>query len=405
MSHFIYKAKKTDGEIYKGERDAKDRYELYKLIKDSGDEVIDVKEKSAKGLSSLNIAIPFIGSIKTQEKINFARNLGSMITAGLAMSRALAVMERQTKNKELKKILIDLQADINSGKTLSQAMSAHKKMFSSLFISMVSAGEQSGNLAESLKIVGNQMDKSYALQRRVRGALMYPAVIVFAMILIAILMLTYIVPTLMKTFTELKLELPASTKFVLFVSNMVRDNGFIVLIITIAIIALLFIWSKKENGKKVLHYAILKIPIVGGIIQEVNTARTARTLSSLLNSGVDVVESMKITADVIQNIHYKKVLELSSKSIEKGDSISKVFTENKKLYPIFLGEMMSVGEETGKIGEMLMGVATFYEDDVDQKTKDMSTVIEPFLMVFIGAVVGFFAVAMISPMYSLVNVI
>jgi type IV pilus assembly protein PilC len=270
---------------------------------------------------------------------------------------------------------------------------------------MVSAGEQSGNLAESLKIVGNQMDKSYALQRRVRGALMYPAVIVFAMILIAILMLTYIVPTLMKTFTELKLDLPASTKFVLFVSNLVRENGLMVFIVTFTVFVLLFLWSKKESGKKIIHYAILKIPIIGGIVQEVNTARTARTLSSLLNSGVDVVESMKITADVIQNIHYKKVLELSSKSIEKGDTISKIFTENKKLYPIFLGEMMSVGEETGKIGEMLMGVATFYEDDVDQKTKDMSTVIEPFLMVFIGAVVGFFAVAMISPMYSLVNVI
>lgn len=407
MSHFIYKAKRATGEIYKGEKDAKDRFELYKMLKDSGEEAVDVVEKTGKELSlkGFNISIPFIGSIKTQDKINFARNLGSMITAGLSMSRALNVMERQAKGKELKKVLISLQKDISEGKTLSQAMSSYKNVFSSLFISMVAAGEQSGSLAESLRIVGLQMDKSYALQRRVRGAMMYPCIIFAAMGLVAILMLTYIVPTLMKTFTELKLDLPASTKFVLFVSSSLRDHGLVILLSTLVIVAGLIVWSKKSSGKQVIHYAILKIPVIGNIIKEVNSARTARTLSSLLSSGVDVVESVRITTEVIQNVHYKAILEKSSKAIEKGEPISKIFTENEKYYPLFLGEMMNVGEETGKIGEMLMGVATFYEDDVDQKTKDMSTIIEPFLMVIIGIAVGFFAVAMISPMYSLVNVI
>ncbi|MDQ5893383.1 MAG: type pilus assembly protein PilC [Patescibacteria group bacterium] len=407
MSHFIYKAKKSTGEIYKSEKDAQDRYELYRMLKESGEEVIDVQEKTSKSLSMKNITIslPFLRSVKTQEKINFARNLGSMITAGLAMSRALSVMERQTKNREMKKILISLQKDVSEGKTLSIAMGAFKNVFSSLFTSMVAAGEQSGNLAESLKIVGLQMDKNYALQRKVKGAMMYPSIILIAMILIAVLMLTYIVPTLMKTFTELNLELPLSTKFVLFTSNLVRDHGLVVFLTTAVLIGAFVVWSKRASGKNIIHYAILKIPIIGGIIKEVNAARTARTLSSLLNSGVDVVESVRITKDVIQNVHYKAVLEKAGEAIKKGDPISKIFTENEKLYPLFLGEMMNVGEETGKIGEMLMGVAVFYEDDVEQKTKDMSTIIEPFLMVFIGAAVGFFAVAMISPMYSLVNVI
>lgn len=407
MSHFIYKAKKASGEIYKGEKDADDRYQLYKILKESGDEVIDVDEKSAKGfsLNNITITVPFLHRIKQQDKINFARNLGSMISAGLSMSRALNVMERQAKSKELKKILVSLQNDISGGKTLSQAMSQFKDVFSSLFISMVAAGEQSGTLSESLRIVGLQMDKSYALQRRVRGAMMYPSIVMLAMVLVAILMLTYIVPTLMKTFTELKLDLPATTKFILFISTSLREHGLIVLLALVVIVAGLVAWSKKMSGKKVIHYAILKIPLIGNLIKEMNSARTARTLSSLLNSGVDVVESVKITTDVIQNIYYKDILEKAGKAIEKGDPISKIFTENEKFYPLFLGEMMSVGEETGKIGEMLLGVAVFYEDDVDQKTKDMSTVIEPFLMVFIGAAVGFFALAMISPMYSLVNVI
>lgn len=407
MSRFIYKAKRADGEIYKGEKEAKDRYDLYKILKQEGDEIIDVKEKREKGAMTkgFNISLPFLHSVKMQEKITFARNLGSMIKAGLSVSRALSVMERQTSNKELKKILISIQKNINEGKTLSESLKVHSNVFNSIFVSMVSAGEQSGTLSESLQIVAIQMDKSYSLQRRIRGAMMYPSVILFAMILIAVLMLTYIVPTLMKTFTELKLELPLSTRFVLGASNLVRDNGLLVFLVAVLLIGGIIIWSKRDSGKKFFHYLILKIPIIGNIIKEVNTARTARTLSSLITSGVDMVESIRITMDVVQNVYYKKVLEKAGDIIKKGEPISKVFSENSKLYPVFIGEMMSVGEETGKMGEMLMGVAVFYEEDVEQKTKDMSTVIEPFLMVLIGGAVGFFAIAMISPMYSLVNVI
>ncbi|MES3031410.1 MAG: type II secretion system F family protein, partial [Patescibacteria group bacterium] len=347
----------------------------------------------------------FLGGVKMQEKINFARNLSAMLSAGLALSRALSVMERQTKNKTLKNVLTSLETEISHGKTLSLAMGSFKKVFSPLFISMVGAGEQSGNLTESLKVVGLQMEKVFTLQRKVRGAMMYPAIILIVMIIIGVLMLTFIVPTLMKTFLDLKIELPASTRFILFMSNLMRDHGFLVLLGVAICIGGIWMWSKRESGKKVIHYAILKIPIIGGIIKEVNAARTARTLSSLLNSGVDVVESVRITKDVMQNVYYKEILDKAGEAIKKGDPISKVFSENEKFYPLFLSEMMNVGEETGKVGEMLLGVAVFYEDDVEQKTKDMSTIIEPFLMVFIGAAVGFFAIAMVSPMYSLVDVI
>lgn len=407
MSHFLYTSKKSTGEIYKGEKDASDRYELYKLLKSSGEEVLDVQEKGGKGFGgkfNLNFSI-FKTKIKTHEKITFAQNLGSMITAGLSMTRALSVMERQTKNKELCRVLRSLQDKINEGKTLSDAMKDFKEVFPSLFIAMVSAGEKSGTLAQSLHVVGVQMEKTYALQKRIKGAMMYPGIILSVMVIIAVLMLTYIVPTLMKTFTELNLDLPASTRLVLFTSNLLRDHGLIVLIVVVLVAVLFRLWTKQTSGKKIIDYAVLKIPVIGMIVKEVNSARTARTLSSLLSSGVDMVESFHITQDILQNVHYKALLARASETIEKGEPISKVFTENEKLYPIFLGEMISVGEETGKIGEMLMGVATFYEEDVDQKTKDMSTIIEPVLMVIIGAAVGFFALSMISPMYSLVNVI
>ena len=405
MTHFIFKAKKPSGEIYSSEKDVADRYELYRLIREGGDEVVEVKEKGgSKGLR-MNISFNFLKRVKTIEKINFARNLGSMLDAGLALSRALSVLERQSHNKTFKIVLTGLIAEVNKGSTFSDAMSKHPKIFSTLFISMVHAGEQSGTLAEALKVVATQMDKTFQLERRVKGALIYPAVIICVMILIGVLMMIFVVPTLMKTFVELNVPLPLATRVVLGISTLFQDYGIILLIIA----AVAFLggrrWSQSPKGKRVVHALILKLPVVGGLVQEVNAARTARTMSSLLSAGVDVVESVSITAGVVQNVYFKEILDKAGKAIKKGDLMSKIFNDATKYYPIFMAEMMSVGEETGKTGDMLLGVAKYYEEDVEQKTKDMSTIIEPFLMVLIAAGVGFFAIAMISPMYSLVDAI
>lgn len=406
MSHFIFKAKKPDGEIYSGEKDAKDRFELYRILREGGDEAVSVSEKKhGVNLSGLFFINNLLGKIKKTEKINFARNLGSMLSAGLALSRALNVLEKQSKNKPFKKILVKIISDINQGTTFSDSLAVHTKTFSPLFISMVHAGEQSGTLADSLKMIAFQMESSYALERRVRGALMYPAVIFVAMIIIAILMFTFVIPTLLKTFIDLHVALPITTRIVLKISEIINNKGVLILIIFIFVAYFVFWWSKKPSGKSVFHSWLLKFPIIGNLVREVNAARTARTLSSLLSSGVDVVESVNITSTVVQNVYFKDVLNKASVAIKKGDLMSKIFGNYENLYPAFFAEMMSVGEETGKIDEMLSGVAKYYEDDVEQKTKDMSTVIEPFLMLVIGAAVGFFAVAMISPMYSLVNAI
>jgi type IV pilus assembly protein PilC len=270
---------------------------------------------------------------------------------------------------------------------------------------MVKAGEQGGSLADSLKTVATQMENSYLLTKRVRGALIYPGVIICLMIGIAILMFTYVIPTLMKTFIDLHVTLPWTTQILLNISDVVRGDGLWLLLGAFVIAYGYYRWSHSKSGKSIIDKLLLKIPIIGKLIKEVNTARAARTLSSLLESGVEVVESMNITGLVVQNVHFRNVLLKAGEAIGKGELLSKVFAEHTDLYPVFLVEMMSVGEESGKMSEMLVGVAQYYEDDINQKTKDMSTVIEPFIMIFIAAGVGFFAVAMISPMYSLVNAI
>lgn len=400
---FSYKGKKNTGEIFEAELEAVDRFALFHDLKNQGVEVLSVKEIKPK--SHINFSFSFVGKIKTHEKIIFARNLGSMIEAGLSVSRALTVMERQATKVALKKSLANLNAEINQGRTLSDAMQKQPKTFSQLFVSMVKAGEESGTLAGSLKIVGLQMERAYTLQRKIKGAMMYPSVIICVMIGIAVLMLTYIVPTLMKTFAGLKVQLPWSTQLVVSVSDLLRFHGVWVLLGLVAAIFLFRWWSRTSKGKSIIDAFLTKIPVIGELVKEVNTARTARTMSSLLTAGVGVIEAVKITNDVLQNVHYKKILEKVEENIKKGAPMSEIFINNPTYYPVFIGEMVAVGEETGKVGDMLVGVANYYEEDVEQKTKDMSTIIEPFLMVFIGGAVGFFALAMISPMYSLVDVI
>lgn len=401
---YEFKAKRSNGEVYEGSREAKDKFTIYKELKEEGNDVISVHEKGeSKSIIGWLQSVQIFARVKMHDRIIFARNLGAMIDAGLPVSRALSVMERQAKNQKLKKILASLNSDISSGKTLSDGMKLFPDTFSSLFISMVKAGEQSGSLSQSLKVVANQMDKSYSLQKKVKGAMMYPSIILIAMVIIAILMLTFIVPTLTTTFKELQVELPLSTQLIIGISDLIRNHGLLVLAGIVVAGLALYMAAKKPKGKRALHYSILKIPIIGAIVKEINAARTSRTLSSLLYAGVDVVEAIKITGEVIQNVFYKEVLAKAGEAIEKGAPISQVFLEREDLYPVFVGEMISVGEETGKVGDMLLGVATFYEDEVEQKTKDMSTIIEPFLMIVIGSAVGFFALAMMSPTYSLMS--
>ena len=405
MPLFHYKLVDRSGKQTEGTAEAADKFALYHAIKKDGLTIVSTKELTGKdSVFSMNIKLPFFGSVKAQDKITFAKNLSKMIDAGLPVTRGLSIMERQAKG-EFKKVLVDLNESLSRGTTFSDSMKAHPKVFSTLFISMVKAGEESGNLSQALKNVGLQMEKSNTLSRKIKGALIYPAVILSLMVVIGALMMIYMVPTLTATFIGLGVKLPLSTRIIIFISNFLKDY---ILYVILGIIALSFggvMAFKTEKGQRTFDFVLLRTPIIGQITKEINSARTARTLSSLLSSGVDILVAIGVTKEVIQNSYYKEVLIQVEDTIQKGELISSVFSRSSFLYPLFVGEMIAVGEETGKIGEMLMSIASFYEDEVDQKTKDMTSVIEPFLMIFIGLAVGLFAISMLSPTYSLADAI
>ncbi|MDZ7726612.1 MAG: type II secretion system F family protein [Candidatus Campbellbacteria bacterium] len=395
------------GERIEGVENAEDKADLFDKVKQPGDTLISIEETERSGLSKFNISLDPIlrklNRVKTQEKILFAKNISAMIDSGLPISRALSVVRRQARNPKFKEVVEDLENSISKGKTFYDALQEHQGVFSDLFIAMVRAGEESGQLAQALSVVGEQMERTHTLKKKVKGAMMYPSVIIAAMIIIAILMLIYVVPSLTATFEDLDTELPASTKFIIFVSDMFKNHTLEVFLGTVALIGGFIFSLRTERGKKVFDTVTLHLPVVSGLVKESNSAATARTLSSLLSSGVEVVEALDITEEVIQNHHYRSVLAEAKKAIQKGKPLSDVFTDNEKIYPIYVGEMIAVGEETGKLSEMLSNVADFYEEDVQQKTKDLSTIVEPVLMIVVGAAVGFFALSMITPMYSIAN--
>lgn len=398
---FSYTAIKSDGQKYASVMEAGSKADFFAELKKTGDVLVKVQEVAEK--KGLSMEITFLDRVTMMDKIVFARNLANMLEAGLALSRAINVMERQSKSTKLKNTYKGLNEAIASGKSFHQALEMYPKIFSNLVVSMVKVGEEGGNLAETLKQVALQMEKSYILRKKIKGAMMYPSVIIGVMFIIAILMMIFVVPGLTKTFEELNVALPASTRAVIFVSNFASNHYMAALGILIALIIGLIYALRTVVGKRVVDFVALHIPVINTIVKEGNSAQATRTLSSLLSSGVDLLLAVKICGDVLQNSYYKDVLRRSEAIVEKGEPLSSIFIKEEKLFPIFVGEMINVGEETGRLASMLVGVANFYESEVEQKTKDLSTIIEPFLMVIIGAAVGFFAISMIKPIYSIMN--
>lgn len=400
---FSYTAKSKDGEIVNATAEAVSRFALAREIRSRGNIPVSVSLVNegffSKGIDIKNL----FGRVKIAEQVILTKNLSGMLKAGLSLHRALSVLQKQTKNPTLNNILVSLSSDINSGETFSDGLAKFPRVFSRLFVSMVRAGEESGNLSGALSDVGINLEKAQALSKKVTGALIYPGVILCAMITIGILMFAFVVPTLAKTFQELEVVLPLSTRIIIALGNFFSAHLVLsFFILFLSFFGLLFLFRAPFMAKYI-DYVVLRLPVIGTLAKELNTARTTRTMSSLLLSGVSIIKAVQITKEVVQNIYFKEVLEEVAVSVEKGAPFSEVFKKHPKLYPIMMSEMVEVGGETGKLSDMLLQVALFYEEEIENKTKNLSTIIEPVLMILIGAGVGFFAISMISPLYSVLN--
>src|SRR3989344_5111364 len=386
MPKFTYTGEDGEGKKVTKTVEADDRYAVYDIARRDGHRISSIEEEKHGGLGkflNMDRINVMLSRVKADELGMITRNLGSMLTAGLTVTRAISVIERQSKNPKLKDVLTNINERINNGQQFYEALKEFPEVFSDLYVAMIKSGEESGNLSESLKTLSIQMERSSNLTKKIKGAMIYPAIVVTVMIIIGVLMMIYVMPQITGVFKGMDMDLPATTKFM--IATVVGTMYFL----------------KSKVGRLVTSWVIPRLPVIGTMAKETNSARTARTLSSLLNSGVDVIQAIEITEEVVQNVFYKKILKDARMRVEKGTPLSEVFIERTDLYPILVGEMILVGEETGQISGMLNELAIFYETEVERKTKDLSTIIEPLLMVAIGAGVGFFALAMIAPIYSI----
>ncbi len=404
MAVFIYQGEDAEGKKVTETVTAEDRYAVYDIARANGHTVANIAEKSGLDISrffSMEAINYKLGKVKQDELVMVTRNLGSMLRAGLTVTRSLSVIERQTKNVKLKGVVKQIVQKVNDGGQFYQALAEFPKVFDDLYVSMIKAGEESGELADTLQTLAMQMERSSNLKKKIKGAMIYPAIVISVMCIIGVLMMMFVVPTITGIFKDLGTDLPAMTQVLINISDFFAANPFTVLGGLVGFIVAMMYFFKSKVGRRGMSWLVVRLPVIGTMAKETNAARTARTLSSLLNSGVDVIHSLEITQDVVQNYYYKEVIKTAGERVEKGTPLSQTFVERSDLYPILMGEMILVGEETGNIAAMLGELAVFYETEIERKTKDLSTIIEPLLMVVIGAGVGFFVLALVAPIYSI----
>jgi len=400
----FYTAKNYAGKVQSGEMDVKSERDLAAQLRADGYALTSFKE--LKDDSNAEIKVKFLNRfirISLEDKLMFTRNLSVMISSGLPLSKAIKNIAIQTQNKKFAAILNEVYEGIQAGGQFADGLAKYPGIFDELFVNMIRVGETSGNLEEVLNILALQLEKEHELMSKVKGAMTYPAVIVVVMLVIAVLMLTYILPKLMSVFTDMNVELPATTKFIIFLSDSLRNHGLLVAMIGIFTVIFMRLFLMTASGKRTVGFLAVNVPIVKKMVIKVNCSRFARIYSSLLKSGVPAVESLRIISRTLTNYYYRQAIEDSVNKIQKGIPLSGIIAEYPKIFPVLTIQMLQVGEETGKTEMVLLKLAEFYEGEVDQISKNMSSIIEPILMVFIGSAVGFFAVSMLQPMYSIMG--
>jgi len=404
MPTYTYTAVSKQGEHLAGEEVAKDEHELAGRLRKKGYILTkaDLRANKKPGFQFLSVFSGLFG-VPLAEKLMFMRSLKVMITAGIALPKTLEVLSLQTKSRKLKNAIGEIRKRVLKGQQLSDAMSSYPAIFPDLFVNMIRTGEESGTLENVLSQLTLQLEREHDLRSKIQGALIYPAVIVVAMFGIGILMLITVVPNLAATFEELQVPLPATTRVIIAFADFLTSFWYVAILLALGGVAVGYQALHTKTGKNLVDTLILRTPIAGPIVKKVNTAFFARTMSSLIGAGIPMVRALEVTATVLGNTHFRKVLQKGAEEMRKGIKLSEILAQHTNLYPIVVVQMIEVGEETGQTAELLAKLADFFEEEVTNITKNLASIIEPVLMLIIGAVVGFFAISMIQPMYSMLG--
>jgi type IV pilus assembly protein PilC len=389
-----------------GEVEAESKGQVSEQLRQRGLIVLDVTEKA----SPVNIEdfLKRWQSVDMRELAVFSRQFATLVASGMPMLRTLHTLEEQTQDDAIREAVAGLRADVEAGSTLEQAMQRHPKVFDRLFRAMVRAGEESGRLEEALDRIAFQVEKTDALRRQVKSAMMYPALVFGFAVVVLVAIVMFVIPIFANIFKELAEEhpgeaggLPAPTALCVGVSNLLTGSWYLLLPGLALSFFAFFRWKKTEKGKEMWDRFTLRLPFkIGDVIQKVALARWSRTFAGSVSSGVPMLQSIQLTGETAGNIVVEQAMDDVYASVKRGGSVAGPIAGNA-IFPPMVGHMIAVGEETGQLEHMLSKIADFYEAEVDAKVKALTALIEPIMIVFVGGMVGFIVVAMYLPLFSI----
>lgn len=396
MPLYSYKAQDTRGKIIEGTIQGSKKEEVASVLKSESLQLLTLKKIDTR--SDI-----FGYNISTSDKAEFCRLMSTMLRSGLSVPDSVEIIGQDTKNKKMQRVLADVSSETSKGKSISSVLSTYEKDFGSVFLTMIKAGEESGTLDQSFEYLSKQLAASYDLNQKIKGALMYPAVIVVAMIAEGILMFVFVLPKISDVFLKMNIDLPTYTRVIFSIGTFTDKYTAFVMgsIVVSMVVAFLFIYLKTTRN--LLVRLLSKIPIIRKIMDQIDIARFARTLSTLLKSGVSIVESLDVAVGSMSQSRMKKIGKKFSEGVRRGESLSNVLLDSQGVFPAVVVQTIKAGEKTGNLEEVLIEMAVFYEKEVDHSLKRLTSLLEPVLMLAIGLAVGLMVIVMMAPIYSIMG--
>jgi type IV pilus assembly protein PilC len=398
MATYAFKALDLGGAPSKGEIEASDKQAVASQLRSRGLIVVDIEEQAPASAGDI---LSRFKKIKPDDLVIATRQLATMVQSGMSLLRALYVIEEQTESEKLREVWIEVRKDVEAGVALSDALERHPEAFNELYVAMVQAGETGGILDQTLVRVAEQLEKDAALRRQIKAAMVYPSLIGGFAFVVLFALVAFLVPVFEKIFSDFGGELPAITKFTVWLSHMFTQRWYVMFGVIFGVVWLFRYWKRSERGRIQWDKLKLKFPMkIGGIVQKVALARFSRTFSGLIAAGVPMLEAIDITGKTSGNKVIELAMEDVRESVKRGGSLTAPMARVPEAFPVMVTQMIGVGEETGALETMMSKVADFYEEQVDAAVKSLTSILEPIMIMVVGGIVGFIVIAMYLPMFK-----
>ena len=398
MAVFTYKAKDLEGKVYQGIIEAASAPVAAQTLTSRGWVPFSIVPKLEK--EGLALLIQKIRGVGSGEKVIFTRQLATMVGAGLPVTQSLDILKKQAKNDRMTEIIEETLHNVESGGTLSASFSKYPDVFDRVYVNLIKAGEASGNLDKILLRLADNEEKSAEFSSKVKGAMVYPTIVMVVMIIVFVIMMTFVVPKLMVMYKDLDTELPLPTQVMIGISNLFTQKWWLLLAIAAGVYMFYRYFTSTEYGIRKIAEVSFKIPILGNLRKQTELAELTRTLSLLVSAGLPILDSLSIVGEAVENVLYREAIASASKQVERGINLSVPLKRDTNFPPI-LSQMISVGEETGKLDEVLGKVSQFFESEAETTVKNLTVTLEPIIMIVLGVVVGALVVSVILPIYKL----